>query len=124
MRKKATVATIKVFKGNFSKNKEGANVHPSSSFRKCPLMPFFMGKQIYVREGFCPEDIPTSETIHTLTVFLRNNSYHSRLQYIDGLCINKHGLQLRKLISWKFIYASYPIGKIYSYRGSYTRRHV
>ena len=46
---KATLAKMKVFKGKFSKNKEGANVHPCNSFfwgegggQMSPL-PFFMG---------------------------------------------------------------------------------
>ena len=40
----------KDFKGNFSKNKEGANVQPCNSFREqMSLMPFFMGGQMSVR---------------------------------------------------------------------------
>ena len=48
---KATLAKMKVFKGKFSKNKEGANVHPCNSFffffwgggGQMSPMPFFMG---------------------------------------------------------------------------------
>ena len=47
---KASLAKIKIFKGNCSKNKVGANFHPCNSFVgggvKCPLMPFFMGGQM------------------------------------------------------------------------------
>ena len=45
---KAALAKIKCFKENFSKNKDGANVHPCNSFGgKCPLMHFSC-------EGKCP----------------------------------------------------------------------
>ena len=52
---KATLAKIKVFKGNFGNNKEGANVHPSNSFfgGKCPPMPYFMGGQMSGRVFVC-----------------------------------------------------------------------
>ena len=50
-RLKATLAKINVFKENFSKNNEGANVHICNSFGgggNCPHMPIFIGGHMSV----------------------------------------------------------------------------
>ena len=111
------MAKINVFKGDFSKNNEGANVHPCNSFRgKCPHMPIFIGVQMsvgaYVRTPLCSHSLFNGlneftfqlkrATVNVVFLFVKG-IYTPRFQRIGSSGAN-HYQQSKIIISTSYIY--------------------